>query len=148
MIAETGASFYPGYPVGDGDVEVKRNWWRQFWSAETRALYPLLKVFIFFSSSSPTDPTAGPTSGLSAMPHVSCVGVFIVGLLSVGLFAVGGFFSWLSIKLADGFFSACIYHIDDASRQWSTLNISSQLKTQAKSGTTQFPKIHQSLQLS
>ncbi|KAI5820278.1 glycoside hydrolase superfamily [Pyronema omphalodes] len=57
MIAETGASFYPGYPVGDGDVAVKRNWWRQFWSPETRELYPLLKAVVYFEYLKPAQDT-------------------------------------------------------------------------------------------
>jgi len=44
MIAETASAFYPDFPEGDGEVAIKRQWWRQFWSPETLNEYPLLKV--------------------------------------------------------------------------------------------------------
>jgi len=46
IIAETAATFYPDFPKGDGEIEIKRQWWQQFWSPETLNGYPLLKVFL------------------------------------------------------------------------------------------------------
>jgi hypothetical protein len=44
LIAETAAAYYPDFAVGDGEVAIKRNWWNQFWSADTLNTFPMLKV--------------------------------------------------------------------------------------------------------
>jgi len=44
MIAETAAAYYPDFEAQDGEVDIKKDWWEQFWSDETMKAYPLLKV--------------------------------------------------------------------------------------------------------
>lgn len=76
MIAETASAYYPDFPEGDGEVEVKRQWWRQFWSPETLKDYPLLKVLPLSPLSSPplqsrqlTHPVRQPSGSNSPKPR-------------------------------------------------------------------------------
>ncbi|KAA8910095.1 glycoside hydrolase superfamily [Sphaerosporella brunnea] len=48
MIAETAAAYYPNFPKGNGEVALKQNWWRQFWSADALNTFPLLKAAVWF----------------------------------------------------------------------------------------------------
>lgn len=48
MLAETAASYYSNYDEGDGELAVKQDWWRAFWSDDTRKNYPLLRAAMWF----------------------------------------------------------------------------------------------------
>jgi beta-mannanase len=66
MIAETASAYYPEFAKGDGEVTIKRAWWKQFWSKETLDEYPLLKVHLPIPTLTSADFLPRPQSGSSS----------------------------------------------------------------------------------